>query len=153
MEIEIKKGVLAMSTEEYLNIGDYIQGLAPAQFFDNIDLYIERERLGAYNGEECKVIMNGWYMHRPSYWPPSPKIKPLFVAFHITTTVKDRILTDKGIEYLKKHQPIGCRDYFTRDLLLDKGIDAYFSGCMTLTLGEKYLNSENDGNIYSRPRM
>ena len=44
------------------------------------------------------------------------------------------MLTEKGIAYLKKHAPIGCRDKFTVQILNEKGIDAYFTGCLTLTL-------------------
>lgn len=53
-------GQLVMSTESQVNIGDYIQGIAASQFFNNIDTYIERERLDQYRGDKCNVIMNGW---------------------------------------------------------------------------------------------
>jgi len=53
----------------------------------------------------------------------------------------------ESIEYLSKHEPIGCRDYHTRDLLLENDIDAYFSGCLTLTLENEYSN-RNSGGIY-----
>jgi hypothetical protein len=33
-------------------------------------------------------------------------------------------------------------------LFLEKGISAYFSGCLTLTLGEKYSNNEKSEEIY-----
>lgn len=35
------------------------------------------------------------------------------------------------------HQPIGCRDRNTRDFLKKLGLNAYFSGCMTLTLDKR----------------
>ena len=49
---------------------------------------------------------------------------------------------------MKQYEPIGCRDYYTRDLLLAKGVDAYFSGCMTLTLGNTYKSNTKDGTCY-----
>ena len=57
-----------------INIGDYIQALAAAQFYPHIDGFIDRdEDLKDYDGEPCKVIMNGWNMHNPENWPPSKK--------------------------------------------------------------------------------
>ena len=121
-----------------INIGDYIQALASSQFLPSIDGFVDREDLKDYDGEECKIIMNGWYMHFPVYWPPSTKINPLFVAMHINILAKERMLMEDSIGYLKKYEPIGCRDIATRDMLEANGVDAYFSGCMTLTLGYKY---------------
>lgn len=136
----MKYKLLAVSTENQANIGDYIQALAAARFFPGKhDGFIQREKLKEYDGEECKVIMNGWYMHNPVQWPPSGRIHPLFVAFHINATAAEELMSDESVSYLKRHQPIGCRDYFTRDLLLSKGIEAYFSGCLTLTLGGQNL--------------
>lgn len=144
----MKYKLLAVGTEPYVNIGDYVQALASAQFFPTIDGFIEREKLKDYNGEECVMIMNGWYMYRTEQWPPSPKIHPLFYAFHINSTVKERMLSDESIVYLKNHEPIGCRDTNTMNLLRNKGVDAYFSGCMTLTLGYKYKSEEKEDKCY-----
>lgn len=141
----MKNALLAVATKREINIGDYIQALAAAQFLPSVDLFIEREKLKDYDGEECRMIMNGWYMHDPSQWPPSPKIHPLFVALHVNSTAASRILSDAGVAYLKKHAPIGCRDTYTEALLKERGVDAYFSGCMTLTLGRKYGADRKDG--------
>lgn len=147
----MKYKLLAVSTENQANIGDYIQALAAARFFPGKhDGFIQREKLKEYDGEECKVIMNGWYMHNPVQWPPSGRIHPLFVAFHINATAAEELMSDESVSYLKRHQPIGCRDYFTRDLLLSKGIEAYFSGCLTLTLGgaDLYGSGEREDKCY-----
>lgn len=132
-----------------VNIGDYIQALASSQFLPNVDGFIDRdEELKDYAGEPCKVIMNGWYMHIPQNWPPSNLINPLFVAFHINSGVKKELLSHTSLSYLKNHQPIGCRDLNTVELLKNNGIEAYFSGCMTLTLGEKYHSEEKEDKAY-----
>ena len=75
-----------------VNIGDYIQALASSKFYDKIDGFIERDELKLYNGEACKVIMNGWYMGKPENFPPSDKIIPLFVALHINSSISDKML-------------------------------------------------------------
>ena len=134
----MKSALMVVDTIPCINIGDYIQAVAASQFLSKTDTYIERERLSSYRGEPVKMIMNGWYMHQPENWPPSDLINPLFVAFHINSSVKEQMLSDESIAYLKRHEPIGCRDTYTMELLRSKGVDAYFSACLTLTLGQKY---------------
>lgn len=139
----MKYKLLSISSPKTVNIGDYVQALASRQFLPNLEGFVERDELKSYDGEECAMIMNGWYMHQPLQWPPSPKIHPLFVSVHINKLAKVTMLQGKGLEYLKEHEPIGCRDFYTVGLLKEKGIDAYFSGCMTLTLGETYRYNGN----------
>lgn len=143
-----KFGVLGVRTEETVNIGDYIQALAAKQFLPYVDSVIQREHLKDYNEEDINMIMNGWYMHHTEQWPPSEKINPLYVAFHLNVKARKNILNNDGIKYLQKHQPIGCRDISTRDVLKEHNIDAYFSGCLTLTLGKTYSNPQKDGKVY-----
>ena len=131
------------------NIGDYIQSLAAKQFWDSTNIqYYHRDKLNQYSGASAKVIMNGWFTHQPQNWPPSPNISPLFVAFHLNTSAYEKLLSDKSIEYLKKHEPIGCRDENTVAALSKKGVNAYFSSCLTTTLGYKYASSKQRKNIY-----
>ena len=130
------------------NIGDYIQALASSQFLPSIDGFVNREELNSYAGEECKMIMNAWYIHNSNQWPPSDKINPLFVAVHFNSSVIDKLLSDESIAYLKKFAPIGCRDYYTVEHLKNKGVDAYFSACMTLTLGYKYKSEVREDKCY-----
>ena len=144
----MKYKLLAVSTPDEVNIGDYIQALAPSQFLPSIDGYIQREELGLYNGELSKMIMNGWYMHHPENWPPTDKVDPLYVAFHMNSLAKDQLLRKESIDYFKSKEPIGCRDEKTRDALIENGVDAYFSGCMTLTLGYKYKDQNKENKCY-----
>lgn len=138
----MKHGVLAFSSlggrgRELINIGDYIQGVAANQFM-HAEVVLNRERLDSYDGDDVKVIMNGWFMHNPSRFPPSPRILPLFVAFHVSPRIAETLLTDEVVAYLRQHSPIGCRDVQTLKILKERGVDAYFSACLTLTLGRSY---------------
>ena len=148
----MKYHLLAVSKSKKLkslNIGDYIQALAASKYYPKIDGFIDRdEELKSYDGEPTKVIMNGWYMQNPENWPPSAKIHPLFVAFHINSSVKDIFTSSESIQYLKHFEPIGCRDTFTLELLKSEGVKAYFSGCMTLTLGKKIAKTQKGKSIY-----
>jgi len=44
------------------------------------------------------------------------------------------MIRKKHYDYYKQFEPIGCRDYHTASLFKSNGIDAYYSGCLTLTL-------------------
>lgn len=130
------------------NLGDYIQSIAAMQFLPRVDMYINREYLNRVKSrEKIKLILNGWFMHLPQNWPPSEAILPLFISFHISPNVAQKMLSRKSIEYFKKYEPIGTRDTFTMELLKKQGIDAYFSGCLTLTLNYKFSYPKNRNKI------
>ena len=132
----MKFGLLSYnSTPE--NLGDYIQSIAIRQFLPDNFIFIDREKVKEYDGAQIALVLNGWFMTHPENWPPSNKITPLITSFHINHTVRDKILTKEGIAYLKKHQPIGCRDYYTLAACESKGIKAYYSSCATLALDKK----------------
>lgn len=135
------------------NIGDYIQSVAADQFM-RADTLIEREALHVYSGGKTKVILNGWFMHHPENFPPSSDIEPLFISFHLRPSMDEAFLTPKTVAYMKAHGPIGCRDKTTQSLLEAKGIEAYFSSCLTLTLDLSYRHvpsEECDGVVFVDP--
>src|SRR5215467_1379768 len=130
------------------NLGDEIQSIAARQFLPSVDLLVERDRpnvLPAGAEGPYRIVFNGWHTHAPENWPPSPALVPLLVSVHITGEMPslnksrlrpaDVLLQGRNLEFLKSREPVGARDLWTRDLLRKAGVDAYFSGCMTLTLG------------------
>lgn len=100
-------------------------------------VWVDRDAVDEYYSDEpVWVIMNGWYAHKKEEgtfaWPPSVSIRPLFISFHCQDALL--LASDKSLEYFKKHEPIGCRDPNTAELLKSKGIRTWFSGCLTSTL-------------------
>lgn len=91
---------------------------------------VNREKLDSYSGPKVKLIMNGWYMHKPQNFPPTDLVRPVFMSFHVANSE----IVDNNVPYFKEHEPIGCRDDYTRDLLKSHGVDAFTSKCMTLLL-------------------
>lgn len=131
------------------NVGDYIQSLAAQGFVGSNNVLINREEASKYNDDEIKLIMNGWFTHTKSNdWIPSNKISPLFISFHLNSSALNTILNSTGKVYLKKHQPIGCRDQYTAKILNENGIEAYFSGCLTLTLDRYKVSGVDRKGIY-----
>lgn len=145
----MKHLLLKYSSHPMINIGDYIQSLAAKQYLKDPTL-IERDEMNVspLGTDTGKVIMNGWFTYKPENWPLTPNIDPLFVAFHLNNSCVDRFFSMETIQYLQKYVPIGCRDENTVTLLKQHGIDAYFSGCLTLTLGQTYKSTIRNNDIY-----
>jgi len=130
----VKYGLIVASTE---NIGDDIQSLAALQFLPRVDYIINRDYI-AYvkckDNKKIKAIMNGWFMIRPENWPPPSCIEPLFISFHLAPKAATKmVIQQNSIEYFKRYK-VGCRDLWTLRLMRRWKVDAWFSGCLTLTL-------------------
>lgn len=129
------------------NIGDAIQNLAVENIYAKAGipakelLHINRDELNTYQGENCHLIMQSWFGDSRGVFPLpwNKKITPIFLGFHITSGnhTRERFISENIHEKIKAYEPIGCRDRNTRDFLKKNGIDAYFSGCMTLTFDKR----------------
>lgn len=144
----MKQIVFTYNDIKSINIGDYIQSIAAKQFSNSEIVYVNRDELSLYDGEDAMVIMNGWYTYKPLTCLPNNHMKPLFVAFHLNAEIKDEFLSFKNISILQKYAPIGCRDIYTMETLQKVGIDAYYSGCLTLTLGYNFDIPPKNGDIF-----
>lgn len=120
------------------NIGDYAQSLAAQQYNPQTDELVDRELVSDFvprdEKSKVKLIMNAWWMWHCEKWPPSNYIDPLPISMHISPLHAAELLCGDGLKWFQQHQPIGCRDWSTVSLLRAYGLDAYFSGCLTLTL-------------------
>lgn len=152
-EKNMKYGIIMYKDTE--NIGDDVQTYVAEKYLPRIDYIIDRDNVTGFIPEKKEyvaTIMNAWWMNKKFNWPPSPYIYPKMISMHFThyDTVyhieQRHITTGYGKEYLKQHQPIGCRDSYTNNLLKENGIEAYFSGCMTLTL-DKFDGIEKEEYI------
>ena len=138
------------------NLGDPIQSLAARQFLPRVDALIPRERISApLEGGPLRTILNGWFMHKPSHWPPHPAIAPLLISMHFVpagvshlrrwaTSPIDRMLSGPGADYLRRWGPVGARDPGTLEQLEARGIPAWHSGCLTLTLSRPNVAPSGD---------
>ncbi|UMG93063.1 glycosyltransferase [Nocardioides sp. TF02-7] len=89
-------------------------------------------------------IAFGWHIH-PNVLgghglPYHPNLRPVFVAFHCN---RRDMLDEAAVEYLKRYAPIGCRDWYTVDLLTHLGVPAFFTGCLTTTV-DAYFEPDVD---------
>jgi hypothetical protein len=129
-----------------INIGDNIQSLAIRGLFNRLGIPdsdivgINRDDLPNYNGESVMLLMNGCFY--PHCFPLPPNIKPMFFGFNTDSAPMVR----KHHAMFLRHQPIGCRDEATMRILLKQGIQAYVSGCLTLTFKKRPAQPE-DGRV------
>lgn len=121
------------------NIGDDIQSYAQSQFLPHIDYVIDREQIDSFESDDNEIvncIMNAWWLNKRTNWPPSPYINPLPISMHMRNTEEDgpTYLEGMGMQWFKKHEPIGLRDDLVKKFLDEAGVKNYHSGCMTLTI-------------------
>ena len=146
----MKYGIVYRKTSK--NIGDDIQAYAASQWLPSVDYMIDLEALDSFEAEDDEpvaAIMSAWYMWAKWHWPPTKSLYPLWIGLHYNDQLRDRkrgmpakfeyIADGPGKEYLKKYEPIGCRDPYTQGELDKLGIKNYFSGCVTLTMQRRDL--------------
>jgi len=133
------------------NIGDHIQSLAVEQFLPKVNIRINRDSLSLNTvNDPVLLVMNGWFSHTPGVcFPPNRNIIGLFWGFHVTdwNNSWEYLLKPSSLSYLRKFEPIGCRDTETMRRLTKAGIDSFYSKCLTLTFPKRKSVPKNGINI------
>ncbi len=150
----VKFGLLKYQTD---NLGDEIQSIAARRFLPQVDFLVDRDSLDAFEGPEDvehRIILNGWFTHAPHRWPPSPALNPLVISFHLSSLAmpcdgsiqipSETLLSGPNLDYLKSSGPVGARDLHTLALLDQHQVDSFFSGCLTLTMEERFPGEVED---------
>jgi hypothetical protein len=160
-EKEARIAGLKVSTE---NIGDHIQILAGLQLLKRFGLspefLIDRDNeiatLARLNQliEPLGILLNGWFKFNAAEWPPHPKLKPIYLGFHIRLFQAPTLVAYRAQENYRQFGPIGCRDRYTLSLLRSYGVDAFLSYCLSLTLPKRIADPDNQTEtfIVSRDR-
>jgi citrate lyase gamma subunit len=139
------------------NIGDAIQCLAVESLYKEMGItpdklaLVDRDSIDRYDGETCLVPLQGWFGYFADVFPfPwSERIAPFFSGFHLTPTwsSRERFVAAGIPERMRPFQPIGCRDRGTMYFLRSLGLNAYFSGCLTLAF-PKRDSDPKDGKTF-----
>jgi hypothetical protein len=141
-------GFLYQSTS---NLGDQIQSIATEQFLPVIDARVDRDYLNEVKLNEIHlIVMQGWFSHFPKRcFPPSESLKPVFFGFHISdwNNSWDHFLKPENLEFLRRHEPIGCRDRKTAEILSENSVNTFYSKCLTLTLPKRDKSPKN-GKVF-----
>ena len=128
------------------NIGDYIQPFAVKELYikmgiaeENI-IKISEDDLITYQGEYLVVLMNMYGgLVKLEF---SPYVIPVFCGFNFAGYISNNLK-----DILKKNEPIGCRDEQTLENMRESGIEAFLSGCITITL-DKRKHEPEKGKVF-----
>jgi len=130
------------------NLGDEIQTLAAMQFLPRVDYWVNRDAVSDFRpadpDEKVALITNGWFSWNARKWPPPDCVIPLLISLCICQSrrhpfhplASKEMTSKKSVEFFRKHEPVGCRDIATLELLNKFQVRAYFSGCLTLSFEE-----------------
>lgn len=140
-----------------INIGDDLQLIAIENLYKKMGInYNEVIRIGlsqlaTYDGEYVILPVSfPLYGYREELYITmfSPKIIPVFLGISIMSGN----ISEEEVIYLRRFEPIGCRDYYTVELLRKKNICAYLNGCMTATLPHADSRKGNDVYLVDIPQ-
>lgn len=131
-----------------VNLGDPIQSYAVKNLYREMGIAEEdiipvpRYDLAEYDGEECICVVNSASNYEElaydsHFMPPSPKVHAIPMSLHL-----HRKLTEDELSFYKTCGGVGCRDLSTVEYLQSLGVDAYLTGCLTLTLPRRSKEQE-----------
>ncbi len=143
-----RKPLLDNRKERPMNLGDPIQSLAALRLLREMGIPeediipIDRYDLATYDGEPVILLINTsenyeHYAYHTKFLPVSPKITPVFLGIHV-----HRELSDSEWASFREHQPVGCRDEATVDFMKSHGVDAFLTGCLTMTFPKREPSPE-----------
>jgi len=115
------------------NIGDYIQTLPIYEICNGCD-FVDREKLSSIEGQNRRLILNGWYCHEPrKVFPIHPDFDTHVLGFHLASSAHS-VFTEKQLpNWREQDKQIGCRDNSTYKFMQDNGIqNTYVSYCPSI---------------------
>ena len=135
------------------NLGDHLQVLTIDYLYSLMGvpkkeiLYLDFDELKQYDGPPAIIpvslpLIN--YSEGGMSGRFSRKITPIFFG---VTMPKDTLVPEE-VEYLKQHEPIGCRDEKAYHTMVKYGISAYLGGCLTVTLPKRKADPGKNGKIF-----
>lgn len=145
---------LKVATE---NVGDHIQIIAAERLCARagltVNFRVDRDDEIAHAppvapGERPAIVMNGWFKTNPTEWPPHPAYRPIYLGFHIRLFQAPSLVSPDALNHYARHAPIGCRDRYTLSLLRSRGIEAFLSHCLTLSLPRRLSRPEQQTEIF-----
>lgn len=149
----MKYANLLMQRDSMNNLGDNMQILALQNLYHTMGISeeeiirIEYNDLSTYDGDYVVLPINyPFYGYRNDLDVTmfSDKIIPVFLGLSIIGAE----ISDEERIYLRRFEPIGCRDQYTCELLRESGIQAFVNGCMTLTFPKKRNGYDGKKKIY-----
>lgn len=130
------------------NLGDNIQLIAIDEIYKRMGInlddveYINLHDLGTYSGDYVVLPITMPMMDYVGgiHKRFSDRIIPVFFGL----TLNKLSLEREEVDYLRRFEPIGCRDEWTLRTVRKYGIESYLHGCITITLPKREINEGQD---------
>lgn len=148
-----------------INYGDILQFFIIDYLYSCMDgvrkediVRLQVDEISKYRGEEKLLLPLNWNLFDPKYMNEDKiaipdKILPVFLAMTLGYQHRDEYFNEYNINYLKRHEPIGCRDEDTKNILEGYGINAYINGCISSLLPQREkLITQNKIYLVDAPR-
>ena len=138
-----------------VNLGDPIQSYAVKLLYREMGIAEEdiipvpRYDMTNYDGEECICTINTCSTYEElaydsHFMPPGRKIHAVPFSLHI-----NRDIAADELEYYRSCTDVGCRDEFTARKLAALGVNAYLTGCLSLTFSRRtQAQDHNADKVY-----
>lgn len=151
-QIGIFKKIIEHFEGNVYNIDQFLEKIENNSFDLFQFVFVDRDDMKVEGYDKVIIIGNGWWMHpidknRNIKFNVGGNLDIVFVSFHIAN---NKLLDNHNIIKLKnlsRIDKIGCRDMKTMQKLKGKGVDCYFSGCLTTTIDTISRKKENDDII------
>lgn len=153
-------GTNIMDDMRVVNMGDYLQCMIITNIYkkmgiDEKDIFnLSKDELTKYNGEDYLILPLNWglfdkaFIDENNHINLSPKIIPVFLSMTTGINYKEEYFNDYNISYLKRFQPIGCRDEITMNILRKYGIESYLNGCLTATFSKRKISEKQNKILF-----
>lgn len=126
------------------NLGDEMQSFAVLAHLDRVHRFLDRDRLAEHRSEaDVACVFNSWFLLGDDVRVPAERILPIWHGF---CGGREEIFQEPWLSYLKAQGPIGCRDLHTTERLVDGGVAAQWSGCLSLFLGRALRRPDTERN-------
>lgn len=149
----MKYANIFISNTNIKNIGSNMQIMAIDMLYENMGIFpediirIDFNKMDKYDGEECILPINYYFHNFFKYGEEnifSDKIRPIFIG----VSFFKNLFSDKEVTFLKKCEPIGCRDEYTYYNLKKYGIKVYLAGCITAILPEREVSDQSPNTVF-----
>lgn len=130
-----------------MSMGDIFECLAILNIYHSMGIQADElvtcypYELDSYDGEYVVLPINVYSLNID--W--SYRILPVFLGLSLGGGHE---LSKENLKYLRRFQPIGCRDERTMRKLLHEGIDAYLQGCLVVTFEEREQNLPTQNKVF-----
>lgn len=150
-----RKPLIAEMPSRPINLGDPIQSYAVKLLYKEMGIAEEdiipvpRYDMADYEGEECVCTVNTCSTYEElaydsHFMPPSEKIHAVPFSLHI-----NRDIAEEELEYYRTCTDVGCRDELTQRKLAALGVNAYLTGCLSLTFPRRtQVQEQNADKVY-----